>query len=28
VLTVYFMNDRFKEMPHDLFAKDIVEVTK
>jgi len=28
VLTVYFMNDRFKEMPHDLFAKNSIGVIK
>jgi hypothetical protein len=28
VLTVYFMNDRFKEKPHDLFAGKSVEQTK
>ena len=28
VLTVYIMNDRFKEKPHDLFAETSVEQTK
>jgi hypothetical protein len=28
VLTVYFMNDRFKEKPYDLFAGKIIEQTK
>ena len=28
VLTVYIMNDRFKEKPHDLFAEKSVEQTK
>lgn len=28
VLTVHFMNDRFKEKPHDLFADKSVEQTK